>query len=75
MALRPADVWWHDDGPTALVFAAAMAWAPLGVGQEARLTAWLDWAAACRGCYEPVAVNPRHRRGIHRALHRGHLAP
>jgi hypothetical protein len=40
--------------PVPLLVAAAMALMPLDTGQQARLAAWLEWAAAYRVCYEPA---------------------
>ena len=37
-----------------MLLAAAMALTPLGPGQQARLAAWVNWAAAYRDCYEPA---------------------
>jgi hypothetical protein len=45
--------------PIPMVLVAAMALAPLGPGQEARLAAWLNWAAAYRDCYEPAPFSLR----------------
>ncbi len=66
--------------PIPLVLAAAMALAPLGAGQQARLAAWVEWAAAYRDCYAPAPFSLRidqrfTARCIERALqqqeHRG----
>ncbi len=46
------------------VLAAAMALAPLDAGQQARLAAWLEWAAAYRDCYEPAPFSLRIDRGF-----------
>jgi hypothetical protein len=43
--------------PLPMMLTAVMALAPLGSGQEARLAAWLNWAAAYRDCYEPAAFS------------------
>jgi len=45
--------------PIPMVLAAAMALSPLGSGQQARLAAWLEWAAAYRDCYEPAPFSLR----------------
>lgn len=45
--------------PVPLVLAAVMALAPLDTGQQARLAAWLEWAAAYRDCYEPAPFSLR----------------
>ena len=45
--------------PIPFVLAAAMALAPLGTEQQARLAAWLNWAAAYRDCYEPAPFSLR----------------
>jgi hypothetical protein len=39
---------------TPILLAATMALTPLASGQQARLTAWLDWATAYRDCYVPA---------------------
>jgi hypothetical protein len=53
----------YDDAMTMLpipfVLAAAMALAPLGAEQQARLAAWLNWAAAYRDCYEAAPFSLR----------------
>ncbi|HEY3910235.1 MAG TPA: hypothetical protein VGM07_10130 [Stellaceae bacterium] len=58
-----------------LVLAAAMALAPLGAGQQARLAAWLEWAAAYRDCYAPAPFSlridqPFTSRCVERAMRR-----
>jgi hypothetical protein len=45
--------------PMPILLSVAMALAPLGPGQQARLAAWLDWAAAYRDCYEPSPFSLR----------------
>ena len=45
--------------PIPLLVAAATALAPLGVGQQARLAAWLSWAVAYRECYKPAPLSLR----------------
>ncbi len=40
-----------------MLLAATMALTPLSPGQQARLTAWLDWATAYRDCYVPVPLS------------------
>jgi hypothetical protein len=49
--------------PLPLVLAAAMALMPLDAGQQARLAAWLEWAAAYRDCYEPAPFSLRIDQG------------
>jgi hypothetical protein len=68
--------------PLPMLLSAAMALAPLGSGQQARLTAWLDWAAAYSECYQPAPFSLRIDRGftadcVERALRRqeGHGPP
>ncbi len=61
--------------PLPLVLAAALALTPLDSGQQARLAAWLEWAAAYRDCYEPAPFSLRidqslTARCIERALRR-----
>ncbi len=45
--------------PMPMFLAAAMALAPLSTGQQTRLAAWLEWAAAYRDCYEPAPFSLR----------------
>lgn len=45
--------------PIPLVLAAALALVPLDAGQQSRLAAWLEWAAAYRDCYEPAPFSLR----------------
>src|SRR5262249_33024211 len=45
--------------PIPLLVIAATALAPLGVGQQARLAAWLSWAVAYRECYKPAPLSLR----------------
>ena len=45
--------------PFPMLLAAAMALTPLGPGQEARIAAWLNWAAAYRDCYHPAPFSLR----------------
>ncbi len=45
--------------PIPMLLAAAMALTPLGPGQEARVAAWLNWAAAYRDCYQPAPFSLR----------------
>jgi hypothetical protein len=45
--------------PIPLLFTIAMALAPLGPAQQARLAAWLNWGAAYRDCYEPAPFSLR----------------
>jgi hypothetical protein len=45
--------------PAPLLVAAAMALMPLDTGQQARLAAWLEWAAAYRDCYAPAPFSLR----------------
>ncbi|HUC11902.1 MAG TPA: hypothetical protein VL985_15965 [Stellaceae bacterium] len=40
--------------PVPMLLSVAMAVAPLGPGQQSRIAAWLQWAAAYRDCYEPA---------------------
>ena len=45
--------------PIPMLLAAAMALTPLGPGQQARVVAWLNWAAAYRDCYHPAPFSLR----------------
>jgi hypothetical protein len=45
--------------PFPMLLAAAMALTPLGPGQQARIAAWLNWAAAYRDCYQPAPFSLR----------------
>jgi hypothetical protein len=45
--------------PIPMLLSVAMAAAPLGPGQQSRIAAWLQWAAAYRDCYEPAPFSLR----------------
>jgi hypothetical protein len=45
--------------PIPIFITAAMALAPLGAGQQARVAAWLSWAVAYRDCYKPAPLSLR----------------
>jgi hypothetical protein len=45
--------------PIPMLLSIVLALAPLDAGQEARLAAWLQWAAAYRECYEPAPFSLR----------------
>jgi hypothetical protein len=66
--------------PIPMLLAAAMALTPLGPGQEARVAAWLSWAAAYRDCYHPAPFSLRidekfTARCIERDLRRQQAGP
>jgi hypothetical protein len=45
--------------PAPVLFAVAMALAPLGPSQQARLAAWLNWGVAYRDCFETAPFSLR----------------
>lgn len=62
-----ADALWAYDGAmpmTPMLFSIAMALAPLGACQQARVAAWLDWGAAYRDCYLPEPFSLRNDKGF-----------
>ena len=50
--------------PLPILVSAALAAAPLGAAQQARLAALFEWAAAYRDCYEPAPFSLRIDRAF-----------